>query len=262
MTFTPIVNAPSFYVNDLVMAYFTGTQVAVGPGMARDSTNTNDLSIALPTLISINVNGFNALDTGTVANNTYYAVLMIGDSSDFHPTGFLLTASPLAPTLPFGYDIFRRIGWVRTDGFAAILPFTQYGIGQYRKYYYLPALTLLTGGTATTFATGGINLTSLALVPPFHLYTSSIMSLGTRGATEIMVGATYTPASATNTAQFAVQNGASTPIVAFGTGVAGAQVDELTLPTITGAPSTGFNYKVFAGDTLSLTLISYTDPLY
>ena len=61
------------------------------------------------------------LDTGTVANNTWYAIYAI-----YNPTttfaDYLFSASFTAPTLPSGYTKKKLIGALLTDGSANILP--------------------------------------------------------------------------------------------------------------------------------------------
>ena len=57
------------------------------------------------------------MDTGSVANNTWYHVHLIKRPV----TGVvdvLFSLSATAPTLPTSYTIFRRIGSMRTDGSA------------------------------------------------------------------------------------------------------------------------------------------------
>lgn len=58
------------------------------------------------------------LDTGAAAADTWYAVHLIG--GDAVATDVLLSESATAPSLPAGYDRFRRIGWRLTDGAGAL----------------------------------------------------------------------------------------------------------------------------------------------
>jgi hypothetical protein len=66
------------------------------------------------------------LDTGTVANSTWYYVWAI-----YNPTtdaaGYLLSASPTSPTMPSGYDYKVRIGEVVTNSSGSIRAFVQNG---------------------------------------------------------------------------------------------------------------------------------------
>lgn len=244
----PIVNAPNKYVNGLAVSQ-TGTGIlGIAAGAARDSTNTND--IILPTALNfpISQHGVNGLDTGTITVNTCYAVYIIGDSNGNHPTAglFSLNGFPnTPPLLPLGYDMFRRIGWFRTDSGTATLisRFFPYGDGQYRSYYIETPITFLTGGNAT--------------VPTLINYTTSGAAPNILGGSELLLDIQYTPASATNVAKFIFAN-SNTPIIRFGTGVAGLQTGSLRIPTGTGT----FQYWVTAaGDSLTLAATGFTDIL-
>lgn len=125
MSLIPIVNLPNLYVNGLGIAYSTTTALTVALGQARDSTNVNDIVLGAGVTINAAVNGVNGLDIGTLANTSWYAVYVISASSNYYPVATLISLSGTAPYLPFGYDSFRRIGWVRTDGSAHFLKFFQ-----------------------------------------------------------------------------------------------------------------------------------------
>lgn len=238
----PIVNSGLLYVNGLRCGYVGNKSIAISTGAARDSTNINDISLSSNTTVNALNVGPNGIDSGTLAASTYYAVYVIGDSTNHKPTATLISASATNPFLPEGYDMYRRIAWIRTDSSANILPFEQMGDDQTRKYYYAAPLTILTNGSATSF---------------------TLVSLGTNvpnnTTREILVSVTYTPSSAGNSAQFQISNtlfGAN-PMIQFGCGVAATQFGTLTLPTL----FQFIVYKVVAGDTLTLNLSGYTDYL-
>lgn len=67
-----------------------------------------------------------ALDTGTIANNTWYHVYLIA-RSDTGVVDVLVSTSASAPTMPASYDRKRRIGSMRTNGSAQWTQFTQVG---------------------------------------------------------------------------------------------------------------------------------------
>jgi hypothetical protein len=144
------------------MAWVSGTSITVAAGQCSDATITNQ--IILPALVTINaaVNGANGLDTGALANDTFYAVYAIADSTGYQPAAALLSLSATAPTLPFQYDMMRRVGYVLTSSAAAILDFTQRGEGLSRDMYYANEIaTNITAGAATAFAA----VTASASVP-------------------------------------------------------------------------------------------------
>jgi len=70
--------------------------------------------------------GNGSLDTGSVANSTWYHVFII-QRPDTGVVDVLLSTSATAPTMPTNYTKKRRIGSIRTNGSAQILAFTQFG---------------------------------------------------------------------------------------------------------------------------------------
>jgi len=73
------------------------------------------------TIASDAANGANALDTGAVAADTWYAVYVIYNGAT---TAGLFSLSGTAPTMPTGYTKKRRVGWALTDGSAEWYSFT------------------------------------------------------------------------------------------------------------------------------------------
>jgi hypothetical protein len=197
----PMVNAGELYVNGLHLVYIGNTSITVTAGACRDSTNQDDIVLAADTTLSIASNGVNALDTGTVAANTFYYVYAIGSSLSATPEinidkqynifasgttilngtviaegqntpqpaytvtnnqqpATLLSASNSAPTLPAGYDMFRRVGTVLTDGSSHILAFwqDQTGQGTNRKMWYDAPISVLAATAAATFTAQALNV--------------------------------------------------------------------------------------------------------
>lgn len=68
--------------------------------------------------------GNGSLDTGTVANSTWYHAWLI-QRSDTGVVDILTSTSATAPTMPSNYDRKRRIGAMKTDGSAQWKKFTQ-----------------------------------------------------------------------------------------------------------------------------------------
>jgi len=67
-----------------------------------------------------------ALDSGVIANSTWYHVYII-KRLDTSVTDILISTSVSSPTLPTNYTVFRRIGSMKTDGSAQWVAFTQNG---------------------------------------------------------------------------------------------------------------------------------------
>jgi hypothetical protein len=100
------------------------TKLDVAAGVCADSTNAQILSVAAGT-IDCGTTGANGLDTGSLANSTWYHVFAIGKTDG--TTALLASTSVSAPTMPTGYTLKRRIGSFKTDGSAHILTFIQNG---------------------------------------------------------------------------------------------------------------------------------------
>lgn len=152
----PIVNAPNLYINGLAMAWVDTTHITVAPGRARDSSDTND--IILDTIKTINVrnNGALGLDTGTLAPNTFYAVYLVADSTAYKDPTVLISTSITTPLLPLGYDMFRRVGMIKTNATAApntlVLQFWQTGLSNDREMWYDLPISVLAATAGAAFA--------------------------------------------------------------------------------------------------------------
>jgi hypothetical protein len=174
---TPIVNAGLKYVNGLQLSNSATTpnsQLAIAAGQARDSTNSNDIILSEAAVINGLAVGAGGVDQAVLAVNSLYAVYVIASSKSvftpndqlagrnpsgpdappnpFPVVGMLSLAANAAPYLPFGYDMWRRIGWVSTDNAANLVKFWQYGANEQRKYYWDLGASVLAAGASATFA--------------------------------------------------------------------------------------------------------------
>lgn len=122
------------YIDGLVTAYNSTTNVDVGPGQCADDTNSLLLSLTPTTTTKILQNsgswtagtGNNGLDTGARAINTWYHVYVIANATGT-TVDVLFSLSATAPTMPSGYTLKRRIGSVQTDSFGSIKQWVQRG---------------------------------------------------------------------------------------------------------------------------------------
>lgn len=104
--------------------------VTIAAGAATDKTNAAVMALAAPLaktmaawVVGTNQGG---LDTGAIANNTWYHVHLI-KRVDTGVVDVLLSLDPAAPTMPAPYTLNRRIGSVLTDGAAHWVLFVQDG---------------------------------------------------------------------------------------------------------------------------------------
>lgn len=100
------------------------TKIDVAAGQWADNTNAQMFTSAAST-IDCGTTGANGLDTGALANSTWYHVWAIGKADG--TAALLASTSVSAPTMPTGYTLKRRIGSFKTDGSAHILAYVQYG---------------------------------------------------------------------------------------------------------------------------------------
>lgn len=176
----PIVNQPFLYINQMKVsnnATTPNTKLDVSAGICRDSTNTFDINLGnfngqnnsgtadATTTINAAVNGLNGLDTGTFAASTLYRVYVVGDAVSGNATGVMIsTALPtVGPLMPFGYNVYRLIGYAVTDGSIHFYLAYNTGNNNARRFTFdAPVATSVTAGTSATYA--AINLTTLVPV--------------------------------------------------------------------------------------------------
>jgi hypothetical protein len=242
-------NAAFLYVNGLQLSWTSNTTLTIAPGICRDSTNAEDLNLGgygssapVNTVVNSAINGVNGLDTGAVANATWYAVYVIGDASGYKPTGTLLSASATAPTLPAGYNVFRQIGWALTDGSAHFLKFYTVGNAGVRQHHWDSMISVLAAGVATAFT--GVSCS--AAVPPVN-------------STVVTFYAGLTPAVAGDAASFRPTGSSATTVFDM-TGLVTTHSQDLQFKMLTllssGNPS--LDYKVSSGsDSLNLSVLSF-----
>jgi hypothetical protein len=167
----PIVNQGLLYVNNIQMSAgalnadnLTTATLILQPGQCRDSTDTNDIVLSTATTlnpVAANIGKVNGTDVGAIAIDTMYAVYVIADSTQYRTTGTLLSTNFTAPTLPFGYDMFRRVGAIFTAHAAArFVYFHQRGNGPVRDLWYAYNNICLSAGNSTTLVS--FNLTGAA----------------------------------------------------------------------------------------------------
>lgn len=119
------------YLTGLTLSTAGGSATfGVATGFATDSTNASMMALGsayTKTTSAWAVGSANgALDTGTIANSTWYHVFLI-KRTDTGVVDVLVSLSATSPTLPTNYTLFRRIGSMLTNGSAQWVKFSQYG---------------------------------------------------------------------------------------------------------------------------------------
>ena len=158
----------------------TGT-FGIAAGVATDSTNVDVMALASAYTKTTSAwavgSGNGAMDTGSVANNTWYHVHLIKRPV----TGVvdvLFSLSAAAPTLPTSYTIFRRIGSMRTDGSAQWRKFYQVG----DTFHSTDTVVADVSAAATTAARVSTTLTvptGIVVEAKFHAALNAVATCGT-----------------------------------------------------------------------------------
>ena len=153
------------YVDGLGLEYVDDHTVTVSAGRATASAEDFLIALDAPVTVDLTASGAGGLDAGAEAPDTWYAVRVIGDTSGANPASALFSNSADSPTLPPGYDRFRRVGWVRNDAAGNLPRFRMRGVGRDRLCWWdanQEDLSILYAGMATTWTV----LDASAFVPP------------------------------------------------------------------------------------------------
>lgn len=246
MTIQQAIEGTYLDINNLQLSYVTTTTLGVAAGRARDSGNDMDIVLQTAVVITGTVNGANGLDVGSLANNTWYNVWLLGDPLAYkQPCAVVSLASSAVPYLPAGYGSYRRIGRVKTDGSAHFLPFTQSGRNSERFYQWDVPIAVLTGGSSATFAAVDASVGA----PP--------------SASPIYLNIAYTPVTAASTGSIRATGSAaaagSCPINLKGN--VNAVAFNANMVKILPSAVASIDYIVTASDALTLKVAAFEDLL-
>lgn len=285
----PMVNLGDLYVQGGRLSYASTTTFTVAAGQFRDSTNINDIVLPAAATVNIAVTGINGLDTGTIAASSVYYVYAIGSSvfgandgqdygvpqavgpipgsnpaatgvpsypSTYAPAGILisLAAPSVGPKLPVNYDMFRRIGAIRTTAGSLIEPFVQTGYGQNRTMRFQTPVAPVGAAVAgtTAFATIGALVT---VIPQIAMDVIVDCSLAPATAGDLLYLAPYgnTAAPGGNVALF------SAPVIQ-----PAIQHTQLVCPCASNAGVMEVDYATTAGagtTAVTFAVAGYVDTL-
>lgn len=265
----PIYSLPFLYISGLDVSVASTTVLAIAPGQARDSTDSIDMPVGFPNLqgtttpatqvlgyqppllLNSAVNGANGLDTGTIAASTPYAIYLIGDSRGYNPVATILSRTSNAyPLLPLGYDSIRLIGMINTDGSAHFVyaTFKPQNMKFALSFYNSPAISVLSGGNSTTFAT--IDLTTNTAIP-----TTTLPNV------IVILQVTFTPLAAGDVVQFrpvGITTATGYPtIVGVTAGI--AQTQYIQVFAAVGSSKPEIDYLVTsASDSVNVSVVGWT----
>ena len=232
------------YVNGLVLSFASTTTLSVSTGFCSNSLTNLQMSLGTATTINAAVNGLNGLDTGSLGATKWYYAFLIGDSTGLNVTGTILSLSPTAPLMPAGYDILRLIGIVPSNGSSLFPVFYTTGNGSGRKLLYDALISVLSGGTATSFTAVDCS----AAVPPI-------------ANTPINLNVSFTPNTAADASALRPTGSSSTNGLVIYTGdVASkaAQFPNVDVLGGIGSSKAEIDYKVAASGALTLLVGGFT----
>lgn len=124
------LSVPRSYLAGLGMSTAgSSATMTVAAGQATDSTNATVMNLAsslAKTTSAWAVGAAGGLDTGAIANSTWYHFWLI-TRTDTGVVDVLISLSASAPTMPTNYNLKRRIGSGKTNGSAQWTSFVQLG---------------------------------------------------------------------------------------------------------------------------------------
>lgn len=254
-TFDPIVsNAGFLYGYGMNLVFNTGTTLLITDGAFRDSTNNDDIGVntnGVGTILNFSINGFNGLDTGTLANTQFYQIFAIADPTGFNPPGFIASINSV-PILPTNYGLYRRIGWIRTTAGPLLFNFTQIG-SQTDKIYQWNNVIMGTASTPSgTFTTLDLNYA----VPPQICQINIQLIINVAGAsTLVSIRPTGTTATGGN-CPVEVSGIPTTTTIDYG------NIEMICgLGTFTGVQHAAVDYLVSGSSTTQINIAGFTDAL-
>ena len=188
----------------------------IAAGQAADSTNAAILTLAsalTKTTSSWAVGtGNGGMDTGSVANSTWYHVWLI-KRVDTGVVDVLFSLSASSPTMPTSYTLKRRIGSMKTDGSAQWYKFSQLGDEFLWAVPFADISTTTLDTTATLFTLNtplGVQTIAKLRGRMAHLTVGNILLINspdeTSAAADGVTGNVTAVAQVTNQAEAFVQD--------------------------------------------------------
>jgi len=275
----PVYSLPHLYISGLNISVASTTVLAIAPGQARDANDNIDMPVSFPGLqgdpfgsplvsqqgiyppivfqncrqplfINSAVVGANGVDSGVLIATMDYAVYLIADSRGYNPVAGLLSLTSNAyPLLPRGYDSWRLIGFIQTDGSAHFVASSTNPLNARNLlcYYLSPAVSVLSGGNATSF-------TLIDLSTPIPTTTARDVIV------DMMV--TFIPLAVGDTVQFrptaegTPQTAGLPTITGIAAGVAQTQCIQVVAGVNSSKPEIDYKVSV-SGDSVSISVSGY-----
>lgn len=162
---SPRVDQPKNGIYGLLVSTASDSTLEISAGRCKDSSNKIDIgvgsdyaewtggSVSAPLTIDVSVVGANGIDAGSIGASKVYAVYVIADSSGANSVaGLCSLASNSTPTMPFGYDAYRLVGYAVSDSSSDFLPMDQTGHEAQRRLLFDAPQSLVSGDSNTSYA--------------------------------------------------------------------------------------------------------------
>lgn len=218
---------------------------SVATGVATDASATDTISLGSAiskTTSSWSVGtGNGALDTGTIANNTWYHVFAI-KRTDSGVVDILISTSVSSPTMPTNYTLKRRIGSMRTNGSGQWTAFVQ---SENEFYWTTPSFDV--DATPGTTSVQSATLRTPAGVSVYAILGVGAIALSTNGGRALV----YTPLIGSSLTATSNQYNAG-----VSGGAINANVQNWQFLNIRTGTSSNVNYSVSATDVI-IRLLTY-----
>lgn len=264
----PIYSLPHLYISGMNISVASNTIIAIAPGQCRDMNDVIDMPIGFPSLegnvtpvtqynnymppllINTATVGANGLDQGTLAASSNYIIYVIGDSRNYNPVAGLISLySNPYPLMPFGYDSIRMLGFVSTNGSTHFTQATVLNAAYEKAYYLNPAVSVLSGGNATTFTAIDCSTPIPTTTEPFVI---------------AYLLATFIPSAANDIFQLRPTGSTATSNITTVTGITAGVAQTQYVIQMTGVASSKpeIDYLVSSSsDSLSLSVVGYSVTL-
>lgn len=205
---------PPAAFKNLSIKVATNTTVTVAADFVTTTDGTTYQTTAVSSTVNLGTTGTDALDTGTIATSTWYAIWVVAKSDG--TTKCIASTSAAAPTMPADYTFKARVGWVRTIAASA----TMYGTWQFgRRSQYIVGLTQTsTLPLVDSQAVGTYSDTT----PTWHTASVSAFVPTTAGAIHVVLTDNYTGGAlanciaAPNSSYTGIQGSAPPPLMLQG----------------------------------------------
>jgi hypothetical protein len=259
----PIYSLPHLYISGMNISVASTTVIAIAPGQARDSNDNIDMPIGFPNLegfpapillanssipaalfLNSAVVGANGLDAGALAASTNYVIYLIGDSRNYKPVAGLISLSSNAfPLLPLGYDSYRMLGFVSTDGSTHFTAASVLNASSSKGFYLQPEVSVLSAGNATSFTAIDLSTPIPTTTDPFVIAILDVL---------------FTPAAIGDLVQFRPTGSSATAGLVSISGIAAGVPQQQYIQVICGVASSKpeIDYKVTSSSDAVTVLVN------